>query len=153
MQMLEKPFCYLAVAWFALAGCAESDSLTPPTPPLLRNVSATGGWWNAGCPPTDATEARLYEPSEEALSPELTQRLTRQFPEGSDANRLVQTLKEQGFDFHSPCKGLPAIHLSEFRQSGGQLFGPYPIWAQVVWEQDDAGRIMWTKGTVAFTGP
>lgn len=153
MVMLEKPFSYLAVALIALAGCVESDSLTPPTLPLLRNVSAAGGWWNAGCPPRGPTEAELYEPSQEALSPELMQRLTRQFPAGSNANRLEQALREQGFDVDMPCKGLSAIRPGEFRQSGGHLFGSYPIWAQIAWEQDDAGRIIWTKGTVAFTGP
>lgn len=146
-----RPLSHLVLGLLALGGCAEP--LTPPTPPLLQNVSAAGGWWNGGCPPRDATEAQLFEPSREALSPELMSRLKRQFPAGSDANRLVRSLTEQGFSVHRPCEGLPAIQLGEFRQKGGGFYGPYPVWAQIAWEQDSAGRIMWTKGTVAFTGP
>lgn len=135
----------------ALGGCA--DQLTPPTPPLLENVNAAGGWWNGGCPARDSTEEQLFEPSQEALSPQLMERLTRQFPAGSDASRLERTLKEQGFSLRVPCDGFPAIHLGEFRQTGGGFYGPFPIWAQIAWEQDDAGRLKWTKGTVSFTGP
>jgi hypothetical protein len=149
--MPERPLSYFVVGLLALGGCA--DQLTPPTPPLLQNASAAGGWWNGGCPPRDATEAQIFEPSREALSPELMERLTRQFPVGSDASRLERNLKEQGFSLRLPCDGLSAVHLGEFRQRGGGLYGPYPIFAQIAWEQDDAGRIMWTKGTVSFTGP
>ena len=95
----------------------------------------------------------MFEPSREALSPQLMERLTRQFPAGSDASRLERTLKKQGFSLRRPCDGLSTIHQGDFRQKGGGFYGPYPIWAQIAWEQDDAGRIMWAKGTVAFTGP
>lgn len=142
---------YPVVGLLALGGCA--DKLTPPTPPLLQNVSAAGGWWNGGCPPRNATEAQLFEQSREALSPELMERLTRQFPVGSDASQLEHNLNEQGFTFRLPCDGHSAIHLGEFRQRGGGFYGPYPIFAQIAWEQNNAGEIMWIKGTVAFTGP
>ena len=81
------------------------------------------------------------------------ERLTRLFPNGSDASRLERSLKEQGFRLSSPCSGLPAIHRGEFRQTGGGFYGPYPIFAQIVWEQNDMGRIVWSKGTVSYTGP
>ncbi|MVZ97884.1 hypothetical protein EUU23_09200 [Sphingorhabdus sp. IMCC26285] len=150
-KVAEQQLSYLIVGLLALYGCA--DKVTPPTPPLLQNVSAAGGWWNAGCPPRDATEAEFFEPSQEALSPELMERLSREFPVGSDASRLERNLKEQGFSFSLPCDGLSAIHLGEFSQNGGGFNGPYPIFAQIVWEQDDAGKILWTKATVSFTGP
>jgi hypothetical protein len=81
------------------------------------------------------------------------ERLARQYPIGSDASRLKRNLEEQGFSLSVPCKGLSAIHRGEFRQRGGGIYGPYPIFAQIAWQQDEAGRIMWTKGTVSFTGP
>jgi hypothetical protein len=148
--MRERPLSCFVLSLLALGGCG--DQLTPPTPPLLENVKAAGGWWNGGCPPRDATEAELFEPSREALSPQLMERLTRQFPVGSDASRLERGLAEQGFSLRLPCDGLRGIRLGEFRQTGGGFLA-YPIWAQIAWEQDDAGRIMWTKGTVSFTGP
>ena len=95
----------------------------------------------------------MFEPSREALSPELMERLARQFPAGSDASQMERILKEQGFSLRLPCDGLSAIRLGEFRQKGGGFNGPYPVFAQIAWEQNNAGRIMWTKGTVSFTGP
>lgn len=91
-------------------------------------------------------------PSREALSPELTERLAHQFPTGSDAGQLERSLLSQGFRvIRAPCPTAPAIHLAEFRQTGGGFFA-YPIFAQVAWEQNDAGRLVWTKGSVTFTG-
>jgi hypothetical protein len=139
-----------AAAGPLLAGC--DAPLDPPTPPLLINVSARGGWWEGGCPPRNAAQARHMPPSQEALSPELTERLAQQFPAGSDAGRMEGALRGQGFRVSAPCASDPAIHLAEFRQRGGGLF-VYPIFAQIAWEQSDAGRILWTKGHVAFTGP
>ena len=81
------------------------------------------------------------------------ERLGREYPVGSDASRLERNLKEQGFSLRLPCDGLSRIHLGEFRQTGGGFYDPYPVVAQIVWEQDDTGNILWTKGTVAFTGP
>lgn len=149
--MSVRSLALVCAALLATSGCG--DPLTPSTPPLLDKVTAVGGWWNGGCPPTDALEAELNEPSREALSPELMERLSTQFPAGSPARRLEQSLKEQGFSIKSPCDDLPAIRLGEFRQSGGGFYGPYPVWSQIAWEQDTAGKILWTKGTVAFTGP
>src|SRR5690349_2691930 len=96
-------------------GCADQDSLTPPTPPLLEGVSGPGGWWNGGCPPGNAAEAQLFPSSEEALSPELMERLGRQFPAGSDANRLERALRDQGFTLVAACNGHPSIRRAEFR--------------------------------------
>lgn len=140
-----------AVAGLLVAACGEP--LDPPTPLLLRNVTAHGGWWNGGCPPRDAAEARLNAASPEALSPELTARLAQQFPVGSDAGLLERTLRDQGFQqVSAPCATAPPIRLAQFRQRGGGFYGPYPIFAQIAWEQNGAGRLVWTKGTVAFTG-
>lgn len=139
-----------ALASVPLTGCAEDVS--PPTPPLLTDVTARGGWWNGGCPARNANEARLYDPSQEALSPELTARLQRQFPVGSNARQLERALRGQGFGPGETCANAPAVRNTQFRQSGGGFFGPYPIYASVAWEERN-GRIVWTKGSVAFTGP
>lgn len=149
--MFRPPLAFIFAGLLAVSGCREP--LTPSTPPLLEKVTAAGGWWNGGCPPKDKLEADRWKPSEEALSPELMARLSGQFPVGSPASRLEQNLKQQGFIVRRPCNEIPTIRVGEFRQSGGGLDGPYPIWAQVAWKQDATGKIMWTKGTVAFTGP
>ena len=92
-------------------------------------------------------------PEQEAISPELTERLARQFPVGSDAARLERALRDQGFQPTAPCPTAPAIRHAEFRQEGGGFYGPYPIFAQIAWEQDDAGLLRWVKSSVSYTGP
>ena len=137
----------ISAVGIVLVACSEP--LEPPTPPLLVNVSGRGGWWEGGCPPRDSAD-----PSQEALSPELTARLAQQFPAGSDAALLERALRSQGFRIRGrPCPTAPAIRLAEFRQRGGGFSGPYPIFAHVAWEQDDGGRLVWAKGHVQFTGP
>lgn len=139
-----------AAALLGMQGC--DSSLEPPTPPLLRDVTAAGGWWDGGCPPRDATDEILHT-GREALSPELDSRLRQQFPAGSEARRLVQELRAQGFRATAPCENDASIHHAEFRQSGGGFAGPYPIFASVAWKEDARGRIAWTKASVSFTGP
>lgn len=137
-----------ALAVLPLAGC---EDFSPPTPPLLADVTAGGGWWNGGCPARDAHEGRLQDPAQEALSPELTARLRSLHPVGSDARQLERSLRDQGFGAVVPCAGAPAVRTMEFRQSLDGFFGRRPgIYASVAWEERE-GRIMWTKGHVAFT--
>lgn len=129
-----------------LAGC----TLSPETPPLLNGVTAGGGgWWNGGCPQSESAPAGMSE----ALSPELTARLKEAFPAGGSAINLENALRQQGFGKVTPCDEEPSVRTSIFRQTGGGFFGPYPIFAVVAWKQDEEGRILWTKGHVAFTGP
>jgi len=117
----------------------------PPTPPLLRDVSAGGGWWGQGCPRTEADGD-----SPEALSPQLDRRLRASFPPGSPARRLVQTLSEQGFGrAEHRCPGEPAISSATFHQYGVGLAG---MTADVAWREDAKGAIVWTKGHVAYEG-
>ena len=59
----------------------------PPTPPLLKDVSAGGGWWGA-CPPATPEEASM-QAGGLALSPELNKRLARLFPVGSLEGNLL----------------------------------------------------------------
>lgn len=140
-------YAAVVVAGILLAGC--DDGLEPATPPILRNVTAGGGWWNGGCP----SHYKALSGDHEALSPELTQRLAKGFPTGSEAVLLKEALRSQGFRMQERCATEPSIRLAEFRQTGGRFYGPYPVFAQVTWKQDDAGRLVWSKGHVAFTGP
>lgn len=138
----------VALAVLPLAAC---EDFSPPTPPLLIGVSARGGWWEGGCPALSGDEVGLRDPALEALSPELTERLRSQFPVGSDARRLERSLRDQGFGAVVPCANAPAVRKMEFRQSVDGFFGPRPgIYASVAWEER-RGRIMWTKGHVAFS--
>ena len=120
----------------------------PSLPPILRNVTAGGGWWGA-CPPEtpNAETARKGRPL--AISPELDERLSQAFPPGSSEKRLVDTLQAQGFELLSPCNGDTSIHLAAFNQHGGGVVA-YPITANVYWKVDGQGHIMWTRGFVRY---
>ena len=137
----------------ALALSATACALNPPTPPMLRQVTTGyGGWASAGCPPTTAWELALAERGQEASSPELSERLRRRFPPGTEASALHAVLATQGFKPTGGCPGDPTISRMVFSQAGGGLFGPFPVFAIVAWKADPEGLILWTKGQVSFTG-
>jgi hypothetical protein len=120
----------------------------PPTPLLLQDVSARGGWWGA-CPAKNDVEAKSHPHL--AISPELNQRLGEQFPPGSDEAKIIDTLKKQGFALPRPCDGDDSIRSAMFNQQGGSLFAS-PLSAEVFWKVDGAGNILWTKGFVRYIG-
>lgn len=144
-----------------LAGCAVGGVIVlgavaagwpgpkPPLPSLLQNVSAGGGWWGA-CPPQTEEEARLREGRPIAISPELNERLARQFPAGTMESVLTDALSSQSFSLLLPCKGDNSIRVAGFQQQGGGLLSP-PITAEVYWKVDQSGAIVWTKGFVRYT--
>jgi hypothetical protein len=142
-----------ALATSLLAGCGGSVPLDPPTPAFLENPGRNdGGWWDAGCPPRTKADA-LRDPAGEALSPNLIERLTRQFPRGTGARRLEEMLLANGFRIQArPCPNAPSIRLAEFRQTGGSPVGPNPAFAQIVWDQDPDGHILWIKALVQYIG-
>ncbi len=80
-------------------------------------------------------------------------RLARLFPPGTPEQDLVLALQQQGFRLSAPCESDTQIHRAVFNQSGGGLFGPFPVFADVVWKVDELGHIVWTKAFVAYTGP
>ena len=141
----------LAIACIAIgalfAGCSRP---TPPLPPLLRNVSAGGGWWGS-CPPETSNAEVAYKDRTLAISPELDQRLSVSFPPGSNEKALVAELESQGFKLLSHCRGDTSIHAAAFNQRGGSLFA-YPLTANVFWKVDDDGHILWTRGFVRYNG-
>lgn len=121
----------------------------PVLPPLLRGATAGGGWLGA-CPATP-DEARERARSPLAISPELDARLRQRFPPGSDEDRLVAELRHEGFGEPSVCQDA-SVRFARFQQRGGGMLW-FPMWAAAYWKVDDAGRIVWTRGFVAFTGP
>jgi hypothetical protein len=154
--------------WFVFAGAAlaalaiiyvaanphvllvfSTKPLNPPTPPLLAGAQAGD---QLICPPHNSTEEILARPPQKGSS-EVEARLARQFPAGVDAGGLVATLRTQGFSFDDECDNDPTIHGAQFVQGGGGFWGPYPVNADIAWKADRAGKIVWTKANVAYTGP
>jgi hypothetical protein len=117
-------------------------------PPLLRRVTAAGGWVGA-CPPQNDIEARGQAQLGLALSPELNSRLVQQFPPGSAEDGIVKTLTAQGFKLSASCANDPSIRIATFKGYAGGIFD---IWAAIYWKVDNADAIVWTKGFVAFDG-
>ena len=122
--------------------------LSPPTPTLLLNARSTGGWWDGGCPAGE-TDQTLTE----GRSPQIEDSLRREFPPGSSQQALTRSLVTEGFKLDRPCDSDPSVLRATFQQSGGGLRGPYPAYATVAWKADRAGRLIWTKGNIEFTGP
>jgi hypothetical protein len=151
MQLTGRSFSSPLIAGIAVlaamfGGCAAP---IPPLPPLLKDVTAGGGWWGA-CPAESAEEARSREGRPMALSPELQERLAQAFPPGSEEVRLLGYLRQQGFDLLSPCNSDRSVRVAAFSQHGG---GPlsYPLIANVYWKVDEKGKIAWTRGFIRFT--
>lgn len=129
-----------ALCLLGLAGCAL------PTPPLLRGPIPASSGWDNGCPRADGVDRPSRSGSEG--SPELNRRLNAQFPAGSSASALASTLAAQGFTRIEPCANDATIHSATF--VGGRSW--VETWSQVAWQQDAEGRIVWVKGSVAYTG-
>jgi len=78
--------------------------------------------------------------------------LAAKFPAGSSSQALIAYLSRQGFGGKTACPNDGSIFRMLFNQSGGGVFGPFPMLAVVAWKEDGQGRIVWTKGQVLFTG-
>jgi hypothetical protein len=119
-----------------------------PLPPLLKHVTAKGGWYGA-CPPRNQQEEQSRLRSGEALSPELNQRLAEQFPPGSSGPELSRFLMSQGFKQLESCENDTAIHRAYY---DGPISGVLlNINANVYWKTEE-NTIVWTKGFVAYGG-
>ena len=130
----------------------RSKRLRPATPSLLQGATSRGGWWNGGCPFLGDAVEPTPEMTGEAISPELSERVARRFPPGSDPAVLEQALFHEGFRPGRTCKK-HSIRSAEFRQEGGGFFGPYPMDATVAWKVGSDGRILWTKGRAFYSAP
>ena len=134
-----------------LASCvlgACGDAVSPPLPPLLQGASTTGGS-NFLC---EQGRGPGSSPETASHSPEIVQRLRRDFPVGSSATRLREVLSGQGFSIHDACSHDKSVSWAEFRQNGGNGITAMPAFGTVYWKQDQAGRLVWTTGDIAFTG-
>ncbi len=142
-----------AMFGIVLSGSAASCSSTsqPVVPPLLRGATAQGGWWGA-CPPSSETEKESRRiMGQLAISPEFNSRLQNAFPPGSAERDLLASLSAQGFVLSDPCKADSTIRIASFH-ADGRGFLRYATNAQVYWQADADGRIVWTKGFVAYIG-
>jgi hypothetical protein len=131
---------------FALSACG--DPVSRPLPPLLQGASTTGGT-NSLC---ERRQGKGSTPETASHSPEIVQRLRRDFPVGSAAAKLREALSRQGFSIHDACSPDKSVSWAEFRQSGGNGITAMPAYGTVYWKQDQAGRLVWATGDIAFTG-
>jgi hypothetical protein len=130
----------------AFTGCASTKEL----PALLAHATAGSGWATA-CPGRNENERAMVAGRKLAVSPELSDRLSRQFPPGSPASALKDELSTDGFEPPSACEADPTIMGAAFFQKGGGLFA-YDVNASVYWKADGDGKIIWTKGVIFYTG-
>jgi hypothetical protein len=142
---------FATAASLTLSGCLESSASTTPLPPLLQKATAGSGWSSA-CPSRNEKEQKMIETTGQfAVSPEVEQRLRDQFPPGSNESRLIAALTTQGFKQEAPCETDQTIQRASFFRKGTGIL-PYDIGATVYWKIDEQGRIVWTKGFVAYGG-
>ncbi len=121
--MEEKMKRMFAIFCIVLSGCAASCSSTGQTvvPPLLRGVTAQGGWWGA-CPPSSETEQESRRiMGQLAISPEFNSRLESAFPPGSAERDMLSSLSAQGFVLSDPCKADSTIRIASFHADGSAI--------------------------------
>ena len=86
-----------------------------------------------------------------AVSPDLSDRLNRQFPPGTPASALKAELSTDGFEPPSACEADPTIMGTAFFRKGSGLFA-YDVSASVYWKADADGKIIWTRGFIFYAG-
>ncbi|WP_164924164.1 hypothetical protein [Sinorhizobium fredii] len=111
-----------------------------PLPPLLLSLTAVdeGDVWTAGC--------GLPKGKKQAFSPELTKRLQRLFPAGSDAAAVERDLQALGFKVVSPCPNDPSARLAQFLQKGCA----WPMNATLIWHRTEDAKVADLSGHVFF---
>jgi hypothetical protein len=122
-------------AW--CCGCGSND-----IPEILQGATAGGGYWGA-CPRTPEQQRHPL-----ALSPEFNARLASRFPPGSSEQTLVGALAATGFRSIGTCDQDESIRIFRFDKRGS---GIVDVTAVVYWKTDSQGKILWTKGFVAYT--
>jgi hypothetical protein len=130
-----------------LAASCSSDYAN--VPPLLKGATSGGGNGDL-CELASNPRAIGY-----ATSPELSARLSKQFPIGSPASNLQAELERQGFKLAPPpCSENPSVRRATARISDAIRLDsfPYQMDADVYWSVDSRGRVTWTAGRVSFTG-
>jgi len=127
---------------------ACSEAVSPPLPSLAAGATTTGGS-NFLCEPGNKQGST---PETASHSPEINQRLKRDFPPGSPAVLLRRSLIRQGFKLEGACSPDHSVWLATFRQRGGNGITAFPAFVSVYWREDAAARLIWASGDVAWTG-
>jgi hypothetical protein len=125
-----------AYALALLVGCSSG------IPEILQGVTAGGGYWGA-CPRPHEEQDRPL-----AISPELNARLSSRFPPGTAETTLTNALAGMGFRPSGSCDEDRTIRSLRFDKRGSGLVD---VTAVVYWQADSQGKILWTKGFVAYT--
>lgn len=136
----------------AVAFCVVliGPGFSPPTPPILEDVTFKGGWWTGGCPLPEDYPFRAQFTGEESQSPLVIARLKSLASAGSSASTLREFLLQQGFVDEPPCATDPSIHRALFHQHG-RRFLRFAIYAEVAWKSD-GDTIVWVKAHVQSLG-
>jgi hypothetical protein len=135
---------------FVVAGAFTGSVWAKDLPALLAHATAGSGWASA-CPVRNDSERAIMATRKLAVSPELSDRLGRQFPPGSSASALEEELLTDGFEAPTTCEADPTIMRATFFQKGsGSL--PYDVNASVYWKVAGDGMIVWTKGFIFYQG-
>ena len=130
-----------------LAGCVSGCALE--LPPLLQDATAAGGNGDF-CDLADAPNSQGY-----SVSPELSQRLSAQFPVGTPELRLTQEIERQGFTVApAPCPNNHAVRRAVIHVEDDRRYVEfnYDVDAEVYWTVDGERKITWVVGGVQFTG-
>jgi hypothetical protein len=125
-----------AYALTVLASCSNG------IPEILQGVTAGGGYWGA-CPRSPEEQRHPL-----ALSPEFNARLASKFPPGSDEKTMTDALAHMGFKPAGSCEEDRTVRILRFDKRGSGLVD---VTAVVYWQADSEGKILWTKGFVAYT--
>jgi len=85
------------------------------------------------------------------VSPQISARVAEHFPAGSSSSELASWLATQ--EFHAPknlpCPGEESVHAMHYGEKSRRLT---TVDATVYWRTDSAGKVVWTKATIWFTG-
>ncbi|MDN8618957.1 hypothetical protein [Variovorax ginsengisoli] len=129
----------------AASGCSNAEDALPV---ILRGATSGSGY-DSACPARSAKEAERNHKL--AISPEFNQRLLEAFPPGTAEETLTNFLAMHRFSFHGSCDTNPLVRRASFKQKGKGLLA-YDTHAQVFWEVDVAGKLVWTKGSSVSPG-
>jgi hypothetical protein len=135
MKRLISSLVLGVVAAACLSGCSR-------VPEILWGATAGSGLYGACGWTQDEKQSEAL-----AVSPEFNERLARQFPPGSDEQRLMGTLTAVGFRSIGTCDDDKSIRI--LRYEGRVVLA---MTADVYCRADSHGKILWTKGFVEYEG-
>jgi hypothetical protein len=115
-------------------------------PDLIRDATMGRGGFIGACPFGDPDFDKLAR-EHEAVSPQLTSRLRRRFPAGSDERQLIQFLIAVGFEQEGNCDTDKTIRYVSINRSTNFIS---EMNASVYWKVDSRQKIVWIKGFVSF---